>query len=68
MTGQTADEKCEDWQRSGTRFLFVTDSFQPIIYNINTRVRLLLNKPLANLTSYQRAAYYASTILLVSIA
>ena len=35
-------------------------TFNLSIHNVNTRGRLQLHKPLANLTSYQRGVYYAS--------
>jgi hypothetical protein len=35
-------------------------TFQSSIHEINTRGRVQLQKPIANLTSYQRGVYYAS--------
>ena len=35
-------------------------TFQSSIHEINTRGRVQMQKPIANLTSYQRGIYYAS--------
>jgi hypothetical protein len=35
-------------------------TFQSSIHEINTRGRVQMQKPIANLTSYQRGVYYAS--------
>jgi hypothetical protein len=35
-------------------------TFQSSIHEINTRTKVQLQNPIANLTSYQRGVYYAS--------
>jgi hypothetical protein len=39
---------------------FLANNFQSSIHEINRRGRVQMQKPIANLTSYQRSVYYAS--------